>query len=680
MKVRGRKVLICNCEATMDLDARRLAGENGETPTIHRHLCRSGIAAFEKSLEGGEPILIACTQEAPLFSEIAEDAQAGDRVAFVNIRERAGWTSRGQDPHAKISALLEEALLEPEPAGLMAIESSGLCLVHGAGQQALEAARMLAGRLSVSLLLSDASDIVLPSVMDVAVYSGRIRAASGSLGRFDVTVDDYAPILPSARREPQFTMARDGARAECAVIVDLSGNPPPLTGWQKRDGYFRADPKDPAAVARVLFEAAEMIGGFEKPLYVSYDASICAHSRSGRSGCNTCLDVCPAGAIADAGDMVAYDHGICAGCGACAAACPTGAVSYAYPRRRDLVARLQTLLHHYGRAGGHHPVLLLHDEAHGGEMIAAMARMGRGLPANVLPVALHSVFQTGHETMLAAIAAGAEHVVWLVDPRKADELPPVRAQIALAQALLAGLGHAGEGRFHILDDADPDAVEAALYALPARETREPRRPEAVGGKRDVVRTVIAALEATGEAPADVIALPAGAPYGRIAIAAEGCTLCLSCVAACPLGALADNPDRPQVRFTEAACVQCGLCADTCPEKVITLEPRYDLRPEAMSPRVLHEEEPATCISCGKPFGTQSTINRIAEKLSGNHWMYRSAGQTDLIRMCDDCRISAQWAMPDSPMRMGERPRPRTTAEYIEADRAGLSIEDFLKRN
>ncbi|PTW60856.1 4Fe-4S dicluster protein [Breoghania corrubedonensis] len=681
MKVQGRKVLVCNCEETMDLDARRLAvGEDG-TPTIHRHLCRTGMAAFESALAGDEPILVACTQEAPLFSEIAEDAGADERVSFFNIRERAGWTAKGQDPHAKIAALIEEAVLEPEPTGLKTIESSGLCLVYGAGQQALDAARMLNARLSVTLLLSDAADMVLPSVMDVAVYRGRIRSVSGSLGQFDVTVDSYAPILPSARTEPQFMMARDGAKSDCAVIVDISGGTPLVTGFEKRDGYFRADPKDPAAVARVLFEAGEMVGTFEKPLYVSYDASICAHSRSGRTGCTNCLDVCPAGAISDAGDTVFYDHGICAGCGSCAAACPTGAVSYAYPRRADLVGRLQTLIAAYARAGGKRPVLLLHDETYGDEMIATMARMGRGLPANVLPVGLHSVFHTGHEVMLAAILAGAQDVVWLANPQKSDELPPLESQIALAEALLSGLGHEAEGRFHVLEVADPDAVEDELYRLKAKPGRgEPRRIAAFGGKRDVARAVIGELRATGDAAADVIALPAGAPYGRISIDTDGCTLCLSCVAACPMGALSDNPERPQVRFTEAACVQCGLCADTCPEKVISLEPRYDLGAEAMSARILNEEKPATCISCGKPFGTQSTINRIAEKLSGNHWMYRSADQINLIRMCDDCRVSAQWAMPDSPMRMGERPRPRTTAEYLEADKAGLTIEDFLKRH
>ncbi len=70
---------------------------------------------------------------------------------------------------------------------------------------------------------------------------------------------------------------------------------------------------------------------------------------------------------------------------------------------------------------------------------------------------------------------------------------------------------------------------------------------------------------------------------------EACTLCLSCVSAsCPTGALSDNPDRPMLRFTEDACVQCGLCEKTCPENVITLKPQIDFRAVTASPRILKE--------------------------------------------------------------------------------------------
>ena len=72
-------------------------------------------------------------------------------------------------------------------------------------------------------------------------------------------------------------------------------------------------------------------------------------------------------------------------------------------------------------------------------------------------------------------------------------------------------------------------------------------------------------------------LAPGAPFGGVKLNVEGCTLCHACVTACPTGALSDNPDRAMLRFTESLCVQCGLCESTCPEKVITLEPRLDFK-------------------------------------------------------------------------------------------------------
>ena len=141
-------------------------------------------------------------------------------------------------------------------------------------------------------------------------------------------------------------------------------------------------------------------------------------------------------------------------------------------------------------------------------------------------------------------------------------------------------------------------------------------------KRSVLRFALRELHRAAPAPVDVVPLPARAPFGAVEIDVAGCTLCLSCVSACPTGALTDDPDRPMLRFAEDACVQCGLCKATCPEKVITLKPQLDFRAADRLARVLKEEQPFCCIRCGKPFGVKSTIERVAAKLEGKHWMYK----------------------------------------------------------
>ena len=78
---------------------------------------------------------------------------------------------------------------------------------------------------------------------------------------------------------------------------------------------------------------------------------------------------------------------------------------------------------------------------------------------------------------------------------------------------------------------------------------------------------------------------------------------------------------------------------------------------------LKEEEPFGCIRCGKPFATQSTIDRLVEKLAG-HSMFSGPGRLDVIKMCEDCRVIAQFETGDDPFAGPARPAPRTTEDYL----------------
>ncbi|MCU0925048.1 MAG: 4Fe-4S dicluster domain-containing protein, partial [Hydrogenophaga sp.] len=122
-----------------------------------------------------------------------------------------------------------------------------------------------------------------------------------------------------------------------------------------------------------------------------------------------------------------------------------------------------------------------------------------------------------------------------------------------------------------------------------------------------------------------------------------CTLCLSCVSACPASALQDNAERPQLRFIEKNCVQCGLCATTCPENAITLQPRLLLSDERRQPRVLNEAQPYQCIRCSKPFGTLKGIEVMLAKLSG-HAMFQGEA-LERLKMCGDCRVVDIYSNP-----------------------------------
>jgi ferredoxin len=663
----SRKIVLCSCEDTIALDpgAVRSACPGATVDTAHQ-LCRAELEKFRAAAAAGGPLTVACTQEAPLFTETAAELgpSSAAEIVFANIRETAGWSRDREAAGPKIAALLAAAAEEMPATPLVSLESEGTALIYGTDERTIEAARLLKDRLDVNVLLTRPG-AVPPRTTEFTVARGTIRSAKGHLGAFEILLDDYAVPDPSSRGALAFGSPRNGVSAQCDVLIDLSGGPPLFPAPDLREGYLRADPRDEAGMLRKLFRAADLVGTFDKPRYVTFRDDLCAHSRSKIVGCTRCLDLCPTGAIAPAGDHVAIDENVCAGCGSCAAACPTGAADYALPPPDALLRKLRTLLGVYRTAGGKDPILLVHDEDHGAALIDALARHGDGLPANVLPLALNEVTQAGLELIAAAFAYGASAIRLLLRAKPRHDASGLARTLALAEPILTGLGF-GPGRVERIETDDPFALGEALRAIAAAAAApRPASFEPVGQKRDLLRLALRELHHAAPAPVDVIALPTGAPFGAVEIRVEGCTLCLACVSACPTGALMDDPERPRLRFAEDACVQCGLCKATCPEKVITLEPQLDFRAASASARVLKEEEPFCCVHCGKPFGTKSTIERVAAKLAGKHWMFSGPdSRLEVLKMCEDCRVAAVTAAGFDPYAATERPRPRTSEDYF----------------
>ena len=62
---------------------------------------------------------------------------------------------------------------------------------------------------------------------------------------------------------------------------------------------------------------------------------------------------------------------------------------------------------------------------------------------------------------------------------------------------------------------------------------------------------------------------------------------------------------------------------------------------------------------------RSTVERVAAKLEGKHWMFQnSAKRLDVIKMCADCRVIAMTEEKFDPFGAPPRPAPRTTADYL----------------
>ena len=651
----------------MPLDAQAIGRGCAANVTQANQLCGLDLGQFKAALTEGEPITVACTQEAPLFKEVAEDFPQVP-LTFVNIRETGGWSKDAATAGPKSAALIAAASEEMPPISLVTLESGGVALIYGRDEVAIDAAKRLADRLDITVILSNPGDVTPRSVNEFPVLKGTIRNASGHLGQFELGIDDYALPSPSSRNKLVFGAARDGATSTCDLILDVSGGLPLFPAHELRSGYLRADPRDPAAIERAIADAGNLVGTFDKPRFIHFDESLCAHSRSNITGCTRCLDLCPTGAITPNGNSVAIDPAVCAGCGSCASVCPTGAASYSLPSADALMRKIRTLMQSYGKAGGSNAVVLFHDGDHGDALIDALARFGDGLPANVLPLRINEITQLGPETIAAVFAYGGTGAALLTRAKEKHDIAGLRRVAEMSSTIVSALGF-GEGLVRIIETDDPDQLRAMLDAIPSgTPAPQPASFVARGTKRSVLETTFRELYLAAPAPADVVPLAPGAPFGGVQLNVEGCTLCHACVTACPTGALSDNPDRAMLRFTESLCVQCGLCESTCPEDVITLEPRLDFQAWNAPLRVLKEEEPFHCIACGTPFGTRSSIERVLSKLQEKHWMFEGANarRLDVIKMCADCRVEAVVNESFDPHSAPQRPPVMSTEDYLRA--------------
>jgi len=640
-----KTLITCDCLGSQAVDSEGLSKTTGlEVSSPCSALCTTQIEQAAAALQAGDAIF-CCTQEARTFEALADELGVA-APPLLDLRDRAGWSADTASKLPKMSALAAEAMLPAMPEKTVDVVSEGVCLILGPSDVTLAAAEELKDHLGVTVLLEQAGDV--PDTREYDVIAGKLRRASGALGQFNVVIDALQQVEPGGRGARRLSAPRDGGQSHCDILLDLRGGTPLFPAPEKREGYLRADPNHPPSVAKAIMDASHLVGTFEKPLYVTVEPLLCAHSRAEQTGCTRCLDLCPTGAIVPNGDDVTIDPMICAGCGACSSVCPSGAVTYDAPPVDLTMRRTQTLARAFLDAGGTAPRLLVHD-AHGAEMIRLAARYGRGLPADVIPLEMSAIGAFGHAEAVAALAAGFAHVTVLPGP--GADRAALSAQVGLAAAI------AGPGRVVLLDTSDPDALSDALFdAKTIPPVESPVRP--MGTRRQITRQAARALHPD----TDAIPLPDGAPYGAVLVDTDACTLCLSCVSLCPSGALGDNPDKPQLRFQEDACLQCGLCSNICPEDAITYAPRLDLTEAALRQEVLNEEEPFACIECGALFGSRSAIERITEKLTG-HSMFSDPEKLKMIQMCDDCRVNAQFHSENNPFAGGERPRPRTTDDY-----------------
>ncbi len=197
MSLAGTNLHLCSCNGTMPLDAAALARalELSGAPAVQTMLCQKELAAFAGRADGD--VVVACTQEARLFGDVAEEGGRTQTIRFVNIRETGGWSAEAQRRDAEDRGAARAGRIARARAGAARrLSFRGPLLIVGPAEAALHWAKRVVGAARASPCSSPVARPA-PSFRPSAtfpVYSGRLTKIAGWLGAFDVAWTQENPI------------------------------------------------------------------------------------------------------------------------------------------------------------------------------------------------------------------------------------------------------------------------------------------------------------------------------------------------------------------------------------------------------------------------------------------------------------------------------------------------------
>ena len=348
-------------------------------------------------------------------------------------------------------------------------------------------------------------------------------------------------------------------------------------------------------------DIVNMAEALEKsPVVVVRDRCVAVRNRN--ATCRKCVDACQVDAIEVMANEIELYAGACMACGACISVCPTEALVPVKPTDAEL-SRMAAQA----------------AAENGGQAVLACARISSKRLADPARYAEVPCLARIEESLVVGLIAHGASEVLLVDGgcqtcKYRACVPFIEATALYSSELLAAQGSDapvrrasefpehmlvesadglfGSTRRGFLSDAASMARETAMAAAKTTIEQElgySAAEPSIGERLRVSpggtlpQLSMKRHDATIDAM-DLIGPPCVESidtrrFGSVTVDVQRCNACGMCAVFCPTGALVrDEPEKPgaglrYLEFSASDCVQCGLCADVCWKKALTLSSR-----------------------------------------------------------------------------------------------------------
>ncbi|MCH5336453.1 MAG: 4Fe-4S dicluster domain-containing protein [Campylobacter sp.] len=348
--------------------------------------------------------------------------------------------------------------------------------------------------------------------------------------------------------------------------------------------------------------------------YITYDLNICQYHQRRTEHCSKCAELCPTTAILkdDEKKELEFSQIDCLGCGDCISVCPSGSLDYA-PLPRESFFELAKF---YQKQ----KILIIPKKM-------SLENLELDLPKEVLPLMIEGEKWLSALHFLTLLQSSGANLVFYTDF--------VSKGSAEAIFLLNEVFERKFGKKAVWIAKDKTELSEALAKLEFIEnlsfdfhnntltTREnfAKRLEHLIDKDDL------GVVQSGE----------WLRYGEIKINPNTCTLCLSCVGACNVGALIADSKENALKFNASLCTTCGYCEESCAEKdtLELLRNGMKLNSSYFAFHTLAQDKLFKCIECGKEFATQKAVEKIATLMKPKFLGDEAKMKT--LYCCADCK-------------------------------------------